>query len=723
MIVTYVIIGISVSLIYLYIGINIFEQISKERLISDNLAIYFYVAYIVLFIVIVNGFMMVSVHERIKKKTGPPGALGVRGNRGDRGIKGKCHTSCLDQKCHIDLMNVIQKKYNKLLANNKISPINIILETRDPITDQVVNRQMKNKILNNMIDNICESKQIKAAILKKTPDDVNKYISAIFEEWIVLIYNALPNENKQIEDKEANFFINRDANNNNQIWNKEGNPFDKIMNYDIYNWGAGRIFKPLNIKIDKDPNNVNYLPIDSKPPLKLLYTNNYQFLYDNELNNSDKKGVASKTKKYPKNSVSFWDVKMNKNDKPIVYRKEKYYPIGNLVIGPGESYSQTSDKVIEDPDEKYYKIKEFKFSGKQKGGKLEFKGPVKKSILVTGDVVEPEDYYSMWDNSDSYERNTVSIWRPKCPLGYESMSDVAVRGFDKPKKNNIKCVPKDCLVPNSKKKETLFKTFDGKKIVGYSLNNDSDLPSEDNGYNLFRFDNGENKPLYKIDESCLSNKNAKSKPVEEMYGKIGLGWNGRPLRDPKYSVFNYLVQMPEAIISNKATNHKYYIIHTQLYNSDNKPDANFKTSAKNLYYILVLNYLNNTYDRCLSTDGDRDIVRTRIRNEKQSYWEIEKTEIDGEICLKSAHTGHYLRHDRNSNLRKDLVKMRVFETQTTNKKDKNAIFVNMKSSFGTNYKTALENASPRQEEKYYLNKNSKINISKDYKYGKRGIKK
>ena len=67
--------------------------------------------------------------------------------------------------------------------------------------------------------------------------------------------------------------------------------------------------------------------------------------------------------------------------------------------------------------------------------------------------------------------------------------------------------------------------------------------------------------------------------------------------------------------------------------------------------------------------------------------------------------------------------MRVFETQTTNKKDINAIFVNIKSSFGTNYKTALENASPRKEEKYYLNKNSKINISNDYKYPERGIKK
>ena len=53
-----------------------------------------------------------------------------------------------------------------------------------------------------------------------------------------------------------------------------------------------------------------------------------------------------------------------------------------------------------------------------------------------------------------------------------------------------------------------------------------------------------------------------------------------------------------------------------------------------------------------------------------------------------------------------------------------AIFVNIKSSYGTNYKTALEDDIPRKEEKYYLNKNSKLNISNNnYKYPLRGIQK
>lgn len=713
MIITYIIIFICVLLLYLYIGFHIFHQVSRERLLSDNLAIYFYTAYIILFIVIINVFMMISFHERIKKKTGPIGPLGIQGNRGDDGIPGQCHSSCLDQKCYINLINIIQNKYNNLLQKDDKDEINIVLEKNS-------SKQLRNKILNNMIENICESKQMKSAILKKTPDEVNKYITTIFEEWIELIYSSLNNDYKYSKNENINFFLNNEITNYNdtKLWNKQGNPFIKIEKYDIFNWGAGRIFKPLNIKIDNNPNNVNFLPIDSKPPLKLIYSNNYKFLYDNEVNNSDDPNAIKDIKKYPKNKVSIWD-----NNEPIKYRKETYYPIGNLVIGPGESYSQTTEKELEDPNEKYYKNKKYKYSGKQKGGgSLSFKNPSKKTILVTGDVEEPEDYYSLWDNSDSYERNNISIWRPKCPIGYESMSDITVRGFSKPKNINAKCLPKVCLIPNENPKKTLFRTFDGKKLVGYSNNNDNEIPNDENGYNMYRFDNGENKPLYKIDENCLSNKNAKSKPVEKLYGRIGLGWNGRPLRDPKYSIFNYLVQMPEAIISSKTTNFKYYIIHTQLYNSNNKLDANFKTSAKNLYYVLVLNYLNNTYDRCLSTDGNKDIVRTRIRNEKQSYWILEPLKkVDGELRLKSAHTGNYLRHDRNKNLRKDLVKNRVFETQTKSKKDESTVFVNIKSSFGTNYKTALEDSIGRKEEKYYLNKDSKQNISRDYKYPLRGI--
>ena len=54
-----------------------------------------------------------------------------------------------------------------------------------------------------------------------------------------------------------------------------------------------------------------------------------------------------------------------------------------------------------------------------------------------------------------------------------------------------------------------------------------------------------------------------------MYGRIGLGWNGRPLRDPKYSIFNYLVQIKS-----------FYTFRSSVYNNSIET---FTTSTGNLF--------------------------------------------------------------------------------------------------------------------------------------------
>ena len=355
----------------------------------------------------------------------------------------------------------------------------------------------------------------------------------------------------------------------------------------------------------------------------------------------------------------------------------------------------------------------------------------KETILVTGDVADPEDYKKLWDNTKSYEKMNMTIWRPECPYGYESLSDVATIGTDKPTNSEFKCVPKKCITKNEKEMKTILKTYDNKEIIGYSDVNDNLKAMDDNSYNFFRFKTKDQKPLYTINEQCKSTANTKAKPVEDRYKQLGYGWHGRPVRNPKYSIFSYLVQMPEAIISSKETNYKYYIVHADLYNSDSNPDANLKTSAKNLYYILTLNYNNYKYDRCFSTFNDGDeLIRTRIRSEDQSYWIIEKVGgTEDEIRLKSKKTGKYFQHNRNDNLRRDLVKNRVFEKQVDidklNANNKNSIiFVNIKSAFGTNVETALEDGEPRIEEKYYLNNDKNIinqSYDKNHIYPKRGI--
>ena len=781
------IIGIS---LYTYIGVNIYQQLIDNKKLSEDISIYFFAIYFVLFLIIIIIIIIIVFHSRMLNQTGPTGPIGFRGNIGSRGYSGECSSDCYKIDLRMELINFIQDTYNELLKENNVNKnIDIKNIIKEKSTDKIVDIKLKNNKLNDIIDNITYSQEYQDAIneknivsenKKKTTKQINEYIKSIIKIWITDIYNSLKIENKNLNNGELNFFIDKYANENNTKWNTQENPFDKIQKYDLYKWGKTRVFKPINIFIDNNPNNSNYLPQDGKPPLKLLHSNHHKFLYENKTHETKDNNIKKNINKYPTNKGSIW-----KNNNVVTYRKEKYYPVGDLIIGPDNDYETTDVSYIKDPEEnetyefqtiqddedldafkEKYKGKEYK--GKKikdsdcieikrnikwdyKGGfmrkneafkkekviicprkkKLGFNTPNKETILVTGDVADPEDYKKLWDNTNSYEKMNMTIWRPECPYGYESLSDVATIGTNKPTNSEFKCVPKDCLTKNENKMKTILKTYDNEKIIGYSDVNDNLNATNDNSYNFFRFKTKEQKPLYTINEQCKSTAKTKVKPVEDRYKQLGYGWHGRPVRNPKYSIFSYLVQMPEAIISNKETNYKYYVIHADLYDSDNNIDSNLKTSAKNLYYILTLNYNNYKYDRCFSTFKDgNDLIRTRIRSEDQSYWIIEKVEgTKDEIRLKSKKTGKYFQHNRNNNLRRDIVKNRVFEKQIDidelieQNKD-SIIFVNIKSAFGTNVETALEDGEPRIEEKYYLNDEKNIinqSYNKDHIYPKRGI--
>lgn len=764
-------------IIYTYIGVNIYQNLIDKKQLNQNITVFFFVMYFILFLILINIIILTVCHSKIINHTGPTGPVGFRGDRGERGINGECNSNCYKIELRMELINFIQDTYNDLLTNDdnyegkKIEIIKVIIE---PKTKKIVNKKLNNNLLNDYVDNITYSQQYQDAISsEKKVNEVNSYIKSILKKWITSIYEALPDKNKHFKNTTTNFFLNKHSNNNNIEWKNDENPFEKIQKYDLYHWGRTRVFKPLKIYIDNNPNNSNYLPQDGKPPLKILHTNHYKFLYENKTHDFKDVNIKNIINRYPTNKGSIW-----KNNNVVKYRNENYYPVGDLIIGPKNNLNSTDMSYIKDPE--YNETYEFstkqadgnlnhikdvnkrknrnsncktiirKIKWDYKGGfmrnknankkekiivcpredNLGFKTPNKETILVTGDVADPTDYELLWDNSDSYEKMNVSIWRPKCPHGYESLSDVATIGADKegksnkPKKGTFKCVPKKCLIENKKNLKTILKTYDNEEIIGYSNDEDPLKASNENSYNFFRFKK-DKKPLYTINEECKTSVETKGKPVEDRYKELGYGWHGRPVRDPKYSIFSYLVQMPEAIISSKTTNYKYYIVHADLYNSDNNKDSNFKTSAKNLYYILTLNYNNYKYDRCFSTFGNTDeLIRTRIRSEDQSYWIIEPVKRNNfdAIRLKSKKTGKYFQHNRNKNLRRDLVKNRVFEKQVDKDiNDNSLIFVNVKSAFGTNVKTALEEGEPRNEEKYYLNDDENIiNKSKQYKYPKRG---
>lgn len=451
-----------------------------------------------------------------------------------------------------------------------------------------------------------------------------------------------------------------------------------------------------------------------------------------------------------------------------------------------ESYSIIKDKNIVQ-DTKFYKdtTSKFKFSReiktnnykqKELGSSLKgfsFLGPKDSSILMTGDLKDPKDYKLLANNKDSFERSNLSIFRPECPDKYDSMGDIAVSGFEKPnKKNNFKCVPSICLDSLDMKNATNL-TFNNKKniytFINKDVNEDKYNYLKDKGYNFFRYNESgpDEKKLYKIKDSCLRNTSKKS--LENKFGRIGIGWHGRPYRNPKYSIFSYLSQFPEAIISSMTTGEKFYIIHTELFDNNSDPTALYKTSAKNLYYILGYNPNSGSYDRCYSinmddNDDGSNLIKTRIRTEEECYWIIEPVEDNShEIRLKSKKTGRYFNHLRDKKLvttianekvfdeqvdlerhRTDLLKTLINKKIVTNNFIKkynkselktivnfydSTIFVNIKSAFGVNASTALEStqykgdiARPRLDSKFYKDDKNNVHPKHNkYLYPKRGM--
>ena len=592
--------------------------------------------------------------------------------------------------------------------------------------DSTIDRKLINNLLNKTVINLCNSQQYQKAIEIKKPKDVDTYISDFLRIMVQTIYNNLENKNS--------FFNSSYANDKNTKFKQ--NPFKLLEKYDVYYWGFERVFKPLKININNTLEN-NFLPTEHKPPLKILKTNNTKWTYDDAKEHNNPK-------------ISFF-----RPGNLIKYRKEKFYPVGNIISNEGniETSNNFTNKVSIRDDEKINaksKKNLYEINWNLKNSSGEKKVPKKETIMITGDVSSPIDLIKVSDNVGSKERNDISIWRLKCKEGYNSISDYAVLGHNKPDldKLNIKCLPEKCLIDNNDidiKKNYYDGSF-GK--IYYSKDSEDNYfninANQENSYNTFRHSKDyKNNKLKKINEDCL--KITKPSIGELTDNKLGLGWIGRPLRDPKYSIFSFLVQFPHGIIANKATNFKYYIIHTELYNNRNKlPQNKFKTDAKNLYYVLTLNPKDNTYNQCLSVTKN-EIIRTNIRNEEQCYWVLDKVNRDNydEIRLisyqsyknnKSDKTKNkFLVHNRRKDLRRDIVRQRVFEQLKLEKnvKDKELItFVNIKSTFGTNISTGFEETKYRQNNKdnnYYnlveknTDKNTQNNKHTQKTFKKRGI--
>ena len=627
----------------------------------------------------------------------------------------------------------------------------------------ITDKKLKNNVLNQIVFAICNSKQYNQAINdnlgEKNKADVNNYVIRVLHELVEFIYNS---SGDTFESK-IEFF-------NSEHMKFKDEVLLELMKYDVYHWGLQRIFRPLHIKIDDSIKYNNYLPEDNKPPLKILYTNYYIPIMDNQHYDD----------KNPKSQDSLLTFYRTRNH--YIYRQENYYPVGNIFETKKGSYTneikledymnifeltkeidnlkekfqeastkedkKRIDTEIKILEEKYIKINPTlskKINDLVNKDKTEIKLPTKQTIIVTGDVDSPKELTFLQSNeSNQNEREDISIYRPVCNTGYESIADYTLKGYKKKLSrteinNSIKCLPKVCLEDIPKNELDIMNTSIGKlyyKKDKEKINKENKFESS---HHLFRHvekeEDYKKNPLRRIKKSCLIN--SRSNPIKQAQDNIGIGWNGRPIRNPKYSIFSYLIEMPQAIISAKTSNYKYYIIHTDEYNKKDLDDPNnkdFRTSSKNLYYVLALNHKNNKYDRCLVVSNKGTIIRDEIKeNDIFQYWQIipEDNKFD-EIRLRSfKEQDKYLTHYRNrKHYRREIVKKPVYEELKSLQKDNdNQIFVNIKSKYGTHIETALDKQShptktlkTEKDGTEYYEKKLKQNKSKEYDFYERKIK-
>ena len=122
--------------------------------------------------------------------------------------------------------------------------------------------------------------------------------------------------------------------------------------------------------------------------------------------------------------------------------------------------------------------------------------------------------------------------------------------------------------------------------------------------------------------------------------KLGSGWDDKPKKGSKYSIFSFLDLIKESLIINKETQRKYYISHT------GKKDKN------NSYNIRRYDPETDTYSKCLFAVDNKQVDMATFCNpsDKKQEWSIHFSSGDKkELYVKSEYNRKYLMFNIKSN--------------------------------------------------------------------------
>jgi hypothetical protein len=542
--------------LYVLFGLYITEGITELKIL-----ILTWVIYTCLWLGFTNVFILGYFWSTIRKKRGPTGIRGPEGEDGKQGIDGTCSItssqSILMQQLNSYLDEIYKGKTGQSILNQDTQ--------RFPCT-----------YLNNKISTQAGSRQFNIIIATLSKDnkpisDIVNYMKSIWKIWFDLIYNG------------NSAWFTDEYGDEDYSW-ADKNPFDEIRKYDIYYWGVTRSFRPLKAEICRSTPNYESakLPIKKQARLKIMESNDYMKITDDH-----------KTRGDP--DASWWRART------ATVGSDTYYPVGDIITSG-------------DRDQVYWGLWK---NGPTIVGDMQFNpdqiGPDMRTLLVSGDIKDPLDYYNRWIGGS----NRITTATPVCPDGYTSMGDIISYtngggGNDDKNKYPIKCVPTDCVENNNRGGGwQVWGQNVGMRVLNHF--NWGNIKAEgDNGYNLFRMQGGN---FYRIKEQCLSPPSAPStKDPEPQFVDLGIGWIGHPYKnDPKYSIFTFLNLVPEGMIVNKSSGRRFYIIH-------------YGGEEVNIYNVLEYSPTTDKFDNGLQVDSTPNsgkvVLRPLSRKDERQQWNI-----------------------------------------------------------------------------------------------------
>ena len=588
----------------LYLGLKL-----SESIMHPTLLIFFWVLYIASVLTVSNIVATGLFYNVLRYKRGVPGEQGRIGEKGDLGFTGVCDVGCDSKVCNITILDNINKFYGNLIQN--------ILGKTAIVNEKAV---IKNNDILGRIKQLCESQAYKEISAVRTPKMINDYVSDIYQTWIKLLVDTDNSDQKRVirdyletEGMEEKPVLPNDV-------------FREIEKYDVYYWGADRIFHPRVIEYCADPNDYPKMSKTPSATLMGLRTNFYTQIF------SSVGAAGSKLSIFRAGPYNY---------QGSVYHSLGDIPIKNINVESGEKFIEKYG--VPDKERTEFSVN------------LKIDGPATPTLLLTSSenyLKPPQDWVMIWRNKKKPE---LTIWKPKdfydtslnkwfraCGfLAMPNWQNATPRqqfGYNTPDRQPIRLVNEDLLEDIT---DTGFtevwndKNSGVKSSISMWNSKDKDYLENQNsplvvsGYQL-----PADLKIYKVKKDAFIMGNMKPLDFKDPLideDELGVGFHGAPHRSAKYSVFTFLGMPLEVQLSNIATADKVYLKHTGL----NKVNS-YMLRRQHVEELELSGAFGISSDSKIAGDNNK----YNVSNNKL-IWEIVCVDKNGEID-PSCNSKYYL---------------------------------------------------------------------------------